>query len=136
MDILVQTGITLLLINLSNTTKIEVSVSANPNVTVEKEGTSLKSFLTHHLKKIFSWAGSRTSEIKDYRMEYHLTPKDGDLQSQEVLLNGSVLKVNREGDIPQFVPHMVDAGLPIAVSPMSILFVSLPAFEIPACKKV
>jgi len=66
-------------------------------------------------------------------MEYHLTAKDGDLHSQTMLLNGAILELTGDGDIPSLDLAMVAAGLPIRVAPLSIAFVSLPSLEISAC---
>jgi heparanase len=38
------------------------------------------------------------------RQEYHLTPKDGNLQSQQLLLNGNVLATDADGEIPELEP--------------------------------
>ncbi|XP_057869228.1 heparanase-like protein 1 [Cryptomeria japonica] len=126
-------GITLLLINLNGDTSIDVNVSAYPNITESKKGQTAKESFVHALKKFFSWAGSKTSDVKDYRMEYHLTAKDGDLHGQTMLLNGAILKLTEDGDIPPLNAVMVDATLPISVAPFSIVFVSLPGISVPAC---
>lgn len=129
------TGITLLLINLSNDTNVDILVSSYPNSTMYKRSLNAKESFIHKIKKFLAWAGSKTSEVKDYRMEYHLTPKDGDLHSQTMLLNGAILELTEDGNIPSLDPVMVDAGLPIPVAPLSIAFVSLPGLDIPACLK-
>ncbi|KAL5669275.1 hypothetical protein ACJX0J_021496, partial [Zea mays] len=49
------------------------------------------------------------------REEYHLAPKDGDLQSQQVLLNGHVLATDADGDIPELEPVRVDGTQPVTV---------------------
>lgn len=127
------TGITLLLINLSNDTKVDILVSAYPNSTMYKRRPNAQESFIHKIKRFVAWAGIKTSKVKDYRMEYHLTPKDGDLHSQTVLLNGADLELTEDGDIPSLDPVMVDSGLPIPVAPLSIAFVSLPGLEISAC---
>ena len=125
-----QIWIALLLINLSKDTKIDVHVSSHPNSTMYNGRPNAKESFIHKIKKFVAWAGIKTSKVKDYRMEYHLTPKDGDLHSQTVLLNGAVLELNEDGDIPSLYPVKVDFGLPILVAPLSIAFVSLPCLEI------
>ncbi|MCO5566701.1 hypothetical protein L7F22_020379 [Adiantum nelumboides] len=70
---------------------------------------------------------------KIMRMEYHLTPKDGDLTSQIVLLNGEPLHVNDRGELPLLSPKVVGESAPLLVNPLSILFVSLPYLHVAAC---
>ncbi|KAH9331785.1 hypothetical protein KI387_003893, partial [Taxus chinensis] len=127
------TGITLLLINLSNDTSIDILVSSYPNATLNMKGQSGKQSFVHTLKRILSWAGSKTSDVKEYRMEYHLTAKDGDIHGQTMLLNGVILKLTEDGDIPSLGPVLVNVRIPISVAPLSIVFVSLPGIDIPVC---
>lgn len=68
------------------------------------------------------------------REEYHLTPKDGKLQSQQVLLNGNVLATDSNGDIPKLEPVQVEGTKPITVAPYSIVFAHIPSFNAPACR--
>ncbi|XP_020398167.1 heparanase-like protein 3 [Zea mays] len=68
------------------------------------------------------------------RHEYHLTPKDGDLTSQVVLLNGRALATDAAGNIPALEAVEVDAARPIAVTPYSIVFARVPHFSAPACR--
>lgn len=67
------------------------------------------------------------------REEYHLTPKDGNIQSDEMLLNGSPLKLTDSSDIPAMNPRLVDPTSPISVAADSIVFVTIRNFEAPAC---
>ncbi|KAK8950475.1 Heparanase-like protein 3 [Platanthera guangdongensis] len=67
------------------------------------------------------------------REEYHLTAKDGNLHSQEVLLNGIALNLNSKGGIPALKPNRVDESHPIELAPLSIVFAHLPNFHAPAC---
>jgi heparanase 1 len=67
------------------------------------------------------------------REEYHLTPKDGNIQSDVVLLNGTPLKLTESLDIPDLKPVMVSSSSPIKVGPQSIVFVNLKGFKAPAC---
>lgn len=69
----------------------------------------------------------------DQREEYHLTPKDGNILSNVLLLNGEALEVTQEYDIPAMNPRLVDATLPLKVAPRSIIFVTLRGFKAPAC---
>jgi heparanase 1 len=67
------------------------------------------------------------------REEYHLTPQDGNLHSQIMLLNGNVLSVNSDGDIPRLEPLYVNSSKPIRVAPFSIVFSHIPDAVVPAC---
>uniref|UniRef100_A0A0D9WMI3 Uncharacterized protein n=1 Tax=Leersia perrieri TaxID=77586 RepID=A0A0D9WMI3_9ORYZ len=108
-------GITLLLINLSGNTTNQVSVTS--------EGVHAKNTVKKHSRKL---AGSM-------REEYHLTPKDGNLQSQVMLLNGMALVTDANGGIPRLEPVKVDAAHPITVAAYSIVFAHIPNFSAPAC---
>jgi heparanase 1 len=68
------------------------------------------------------------------REEYHLTPKDGNLQSQHMLLNGNVLATDANGGIPKLEPVQVEGTQPITVGPYSIVFCHIPSFYAPACR--
>ncbi|KAJ1385867.1 Glycoside hydrolase, family 79 [Sesbania bispinosa] len=102
-------GITILLLNLDNCTTIQAKVA----LTFTKEP-------YHHLGE-------------PARREYHLTPKDGDLHSQIMLLNGKILTVNSAGDIPPLNPIYVDSSKPIIVGPLSIVFAHIPNVVLSAC---
>ncbi|KAI0501492.1 hypothetical protein KFK09_016437 [Dendrobium nobile] len=112
-------GVTMLLINLSNSTTFNVSVKNDLNLYPPKMG------------KI------STGEILEQgeREEYHLTPKHGKLQSRVVLLNGKQLKLTRTKDIPEINP--ISSGphpnATVQISPLSILFVRFKDFRAPAC---
>uniref|UniRef100_A0A7C9CQY1 Beta-glucuronidase n=1 Tax=Opuntia streptacantha TaxID=393608 RepID=A0A7C9CQY1_OPUST len=128
-------GVTLLLINLSNSTTYEIKVHNTmnralhvPNYSIPKQGS-----LKNKFKKAFSWAGSKASDQHLYREEYRLTPKDEFKQSQIILLNGKQLSVSEHGDIPHLEPAFVNAFSPIHISPLSITFMVLPKFEAPTC---
>ncbi|XVF43098.1 hypothetical protein PTKIN_Ptkin02bG0012900 [Pterospermum kingtungense] len=74
-------------------------------------------------------------EFKGYqnREEYHLTPLDGDIQSNFVLLNDVPLNPLDSVDIPAMDPKLVDASSPISVAPHSIVFVTIRDFNALAC---
>ncbi|KAF8399562.1 hypothetical protein HHK36_015429 [Tetracentron sinense] len=113
-----QPGITLLLINMSNSTSFNVSVVNDLNLYPENsESVEQDSHMTHG----------------EQREEYHLTPKDGDIQSDVVLLNGSPLKLTESSDIPTMNATLADPSSPIIVAPDSIVFVGLRDFKAPAC---
>ncbi|EXB65076.1 Heparanase-like protein 2 [Morus notabilis] len=103
-------GVTLLLINLSNSTFFDVAIAEDSNA---------------H-RKLF--------ESRSQREEYHLTAKDGDIQSDVVLLNGSPLQLTNSSDIiPQMQPVLVDSSSAIRVAPHSFVFVVLKDIKARAC---
>jgi heparanase 1 len=102
---LLQAGVTFLLINLSKDTEFLIKNINNHTI----NGESL-------------------------REEYHLSPKDGNLQSQTSLLNGNPLNVTN-GELPRLDPVFREGHAPIHVAPLSIAFIVIPNFEAPACAK-
>ncbi|WVY93931.1 hypothetical protein V8G54_033019 [Vigna mungo] len=94
-------GITVLLINMSNSTTIRVS-PVNDMLTYKEGGSSYL-----------------------MREEYHLTPKDGNtsynIQSEVVLLTGTPLKFTQSLVIPKMNPKLVDPSSTIKVKPDSIV---------------
>ena len=101
---------------MSNSTTFEVSVMDDLNLYPEDYSLS-----------------SGYSKYVWQREEYHLTPKDGNNQSDVVLLNGTPLKLTESSDIPAMDPQVVDAASPITVQPDSIVFATLRGFAAPAC---
>ncbi|KAL2340718.1 hypothetical protein Fmac_008658 [Flemingia macrophylla] len=128
-------GVTLLLINLSNQTHFILSVRNPVTASVENEvATSIhkESSFFDKLKKAFSWVGTKGSEVT-FREEYHLTPKDGYLRSQTMVLNGIPLELTDFGDIPSLNPVHNNVRSPIYMAPLSIAFIVYPNFDAPAC---
>jgi heparanase 1 len=124
-------------INLSNQTHFILNVK-NP-VTVKSNEVAKnihkeKNSFFDNLKKTFSWIGTKGSEVT-FREEYHLTPKDGNLRSQTMVLNGIPLKLTNEGDIPTLDPVHNDVRSPIYIVPLSIAFIVYPNFDAPACAR-
>lgn len=111
-----QDGIAVLLINMSNSTTFEISVVNDFNFYPEDQIKTMDD-----------------SDGTEQREEYHLTPKDGNIQSDVVLLNGIPLKLTESSDIPSMNSKLVDASLPITVVPDSIVFATLKGFQAPAC---
>ncbi|GKE71656.1 heparanase-like protein 3, partial [Tanacetum coccineum] len=105
-------GITILLINLDNNTSIiDVNLS------------------------VYNTRRTKMSETrKQIREEYHLTAKDGNLQSKVMMLNGKEVRVNSSGDIPLLTPLYVSSPEPITMAPYSTVFVHLPHFTVYACQ--
>ncbi|KAL3650685.1 hypothetical protein CASFOL_007088 [Castilleja foliolosa] len=119
-------GITLLLINLDNSTTVEVGFSvenAIPNKTVTLEQIAQQTEF-----------GKQYTKNEMVRFEYHLTANKGDLHSRIMLLNGEILRVNSSGMIPELQPKRVNASVPITLAPLSILFTQIPFIQVPACK--
>ncbi|XP_068656282.1 heparanase-like protein 1 isoform X2 [Aristolochia californica] len=129
-------GVTLLLLNLHNTTESRVTVYNDINVQIRTgetiEGERGSSF-TRSIKKAVAWVGRKASDNTEVREEYHLTAMDGYIRSQTMLLNGVPLQLTEDGNIPPLGPVLVDSTLPISVAPWSIAFVSVPKFEAQAC---
>ncbi|AQK84105.1 Heparanase-like protein 3 precursor [Zea mays] len=125
-------GITLLLINLSGntTTQVSVSVTTQGAVAAHKHGARKhvggRKFRHVHVPSFDEAAGG----VRD---EYHLTPKDGNLRSQIMLLNGRALATDTAGNIPALEAVKMDAAQPIAVAPYSIVFARISHFNAPAC---
>ncbi|XP_031252811.1 heparanase-like protein 3 [Pistacia vera] len=117
-------GITLLLINLDNSTTVHANVMFNKTLSMRYQR---KSQSTEIVQLPQASPGGNSRE------EYHLTAKDGDLHSQTMLLNGKVLSVNSEGDIPPLLPLIVNSTKEIVVDPLSIVFVHMPHVILPAC---
>ncbi|KAH6763097.1 hypothetical protein C2S52_020530 [Perilla frutescens var. hirtella] len=101
-------GISVLLINMSNSTTFDVLVEDDTKYNQE-----------------YSSANQRE--------EYHLKPKDGNILSDVLLLNGVPLKLTATFDIPVMNPQLVNAALPIKIDPDSIVFAVLKGFKAPAC---
>lgn len=113
-------GITVLLINMSNSTTFEVSVVNDLNLYPGDQED-----LNFYPEQIDLYAPQRE--------EYHLTPKGGNIQSDVLLLNGTPLKLTDSLDIPALNPQIVDPTLPVSVAPDSIVFATLRGFKAPAC---
>lgn len=132
---MVQAGITLLLINLSNRTEFVLNVENNMNINLHAPRHVLhkQNSLVLHVKRTVAWIGRKALDETVYREEYHLTPKNGYLRSKTMLLNGIPLELTKGADIPKFQPGIVDATSPIFITPMSMKFVVIPNFDAPAC---
>ena len=114
---------TLLLINLSNTTDFLITIESNMNMSLQKRNTRTNdSHLKHRRKRTAS------------REEYHLTPKDGLLRSSTVLLNGNPLETTKEGDIPNLMPVYRESNSFIRIASWSIAFIVIPDFVAGGCK--
>ncbi|KAJ7957716.1 heparanase-like protein 3 [Quillaja saponaria] len=118
-------GVTLLLINLDSSTTVQAQVAFNSSLILRHKRES-------HKSKIIKLPQGYVSETA--RQEYHLTPKDGDLHSRTMLLNGKILTVNSTGDIPPLEPVYVNSSTPIVVAPFSIVFAHIPNVGVPACR--
>ncbi|KAI3759270.1 hypothetical protein L6452_06962 [Arctium lappa] len=131
-----KTGITLLLINLSNQTHFRLGVHNIMNMnqhTTQHETSKKKTSLVHGLKTTVSWVGAKSTDEELYREEYHLTPQHGYIRSKTMLLNGVPLELTKNGDVPSFRPAMVKLNTPISITPLSIKFLQFPNFDAPGC---
>lgn len=134
--ILLQAGVTLLLINLSNHTDYKINVETNTGINLHvKERTSKgKISFAQGLKKTVLWVGSKSTDDALSREEYHLTPKDGDIRSKIMILNGKPVELTDGGDIPALDSLLLDVNSPISIAPLSIKFILFPNFNAPGCK--
>ncbi|PKA50322.1 Heparanase-like protein 1 [Apostasia shenzhenica] len=128
-----KTGVSVLLINLNNNTEFRITIQSEMNFKLNVESESKDDSLTHGLKKMVSWVGSKASAGSIKREEYHLTAKDGNHRSRVMLLNGRALELTEDGGIPDLLPSYVYNDAPVLVSPLSIAFVVIPNFETEAC---
>lgn len=131
---MLQVGITLLLINLSNQTDFTVNVKnvLEFDTAAQSRNTRKGSYFIHGLKRTVSWIG-KASDGPLHRKEYHLTPKDGNLRSKTMVLNQVPLEITKDGNIPELEPVLVPINSPLSITSLSIKFVVLPHFEAPAC---
>ncbi|KAK9027266.1 hypothetical protein V6N11_067104 [Hibiscus sabdariffa] len=127
-------GITLLLINLDNSTTVQAKLAFNSTLTLRHMHRSRIWHHQHKIHKTITIKLPKGMAAKITREEYHLTAKDGNLQSQTMLLNGKVLSVNSSGIIPPLEPVYVISRKPIMVAPLSIVFAHMPGVIVPACK--
>jgi len=68
------------------------------------------------------------------RDEYFLTAPGNDLRLQQTLLNGKLLELTPEGDIPPLEPVRRNGHEPLVMAPLSYGYVVLLQVEAPACK--
>ncbi|CAI0560187.1 unnamed protein product [Linum tenue] len=62
-----------------------------------------------------------------------MSPKDGDLQSKTMLLNGIQLQLTEKEGIPNLQPIRSRLSSPLYISSLSISFIVFPNFDSPAC---
>lgn len=105
----------------------------NMKLTVKGKDINGESSLARDIKRAVSWVGSTASDGHLTREEYHLTPKDGYLQSQTMVLNGIPLQLAEDEGIPKLDPVRVDVNSPIYITHLSIAFIVFPNFSARAC---
>ncbi|GLU17695.1 hypothetical protein SLE2022_340510 [Rubroshorea leprosula] len=112
-------SITLVLINMARSTSFNITLFNDENLYLDSVNQDSAS----------------NSNFKGYqpREEYHLTPKDGNIRSDVVLLNGTPLQLTESLDIPAMKPKLVDASSPLTVAADSIVFVTIRDFHASAC---
>ncbi|XP_006403100.2 heparanase-like protein 3 isoform X2 [Eutrema salsugineum] len=120
-------GITVLLMNLDNTTTVVATVELNNTFSL-RHAKHRKSSQKREISQL-PWVSN--GEIQ--REEYHLTAMDGNLHSQTMLLNGNALQISSTGDIPPLEPIHVNSTEPITIAPYSIVFVHMRTVVVPAC---
>ncbi|XP_039135243.1 heparanase-like protein 2 [Dioscorea cayenensis subsp. rotundata] len=108
-------GVTMLLINLSNSTGIDIKIASDMNLYPPRLEKYAEEMMTGE------------------REEYHLTAMNDDLKSTVMLLNGVPLNLTSDGEIPEMFPFIADASSPFHVAPSSIAFIKLKEFRAPAC---
>lgn len=121
-------GITLLLINLDENTTMDTTVLFNGTWSLQRRHHRI-----HRRKHAWSPNPGVYKAAQNTREEYHLTAKDGDIQSRIMLLNGQILGLNSSGDIPPLEPISVNSSAPIVIAPYSIAFIHMPYVVLPAC---
>jgi heparanase 1 len=118
----------LLLINLSNQSDFIINIYNHTNIKLkEKEKRRGDSPFMRSLKEKVGANGESLM-----REEYHLSPEDGNLQSQTSLLNGNPLNVSN-GELPRLDLDFREEYDLLCVAPLSIAFIVIPNFEAPTC---
>ncbi|GMY15553.1 heparanase-like protein 1 isoform X1 [Fagus crenata] len=127
-------SVTLLLLNLSKQSEFLITVHNRVNIDLQEkeESIMLKSPSKFGSKRKNSKAKKKASNKSLYREEYHLTPKDRNIQSQTSVLNGNPLNVTN-GEIPILDPIVNDENTPMYITPLSLVYIVIPNFEAPAC---
>ena len=114
-------GLTILLINLSNST---VSVDVNLKSAISTENRKKSKLIPHKPKE----------GMTSTRHEYHLSALNGDLHSQTSVLNGVPLELTPSGNLPSLdIPVVKENSAAVSVKAYSIVFVVLPDAQIPLC---
>ncbi|KAG8491679.1 hypothetical protein CXB51_014958 [Gossypium anomalum] len=111
-------GIVVLFINLDKSTTVQAKLAFNSTMTLRHnhESRTLRIQRMSSEKMIIELPQMVDAEIR--REEYHLTAKDGNLQSRTMLLNGNILSVDSSGNIPPLEPLYVNSAKPITVEPL------------------
>ena len=122
---LLQGGLTLLLMNLSNSTvNVAVNLLSHPKAETMSHGVKKSKYQLIPKK-------SKVLKPPTTRSEYHLSAPY--LHSQTVMLNGSPLELTQSGDYPSLDPITKENTSPVSVAPLSIVFVALPDAQVPIC---
>ncbi|KAL3683795.1 hypothetical protein R1sor_001817 [Riccia sorocarpa] len=114
-------GLTLLVLNYSNSTRHHLNLSLLSNLADESH------YITKHLLA-FSEASS-----EDMRLEYHMSAPNSNMSSDVVLLNGQLLLVTASGELPTLAPVKVNSASPISLEPLTYAYVVIPNANVPAC---
>ncbi|KAL9266430.1 Heparanase-like protein [Drosera capensis] len=130
-------GFALLLLNLNGGQEVRVSLSTeNGMITSQQSKNNGHGSKFSEQTPRWSSAAGLIPEIgtNAKREEYHFTAENGDLHSQTVLLNGKVLRVSPNGEIPKLEPTILNLLEPVIVAPYSVAFVHIPSIILPTCK--
>ncbi|KAE8648411.1 heparanase-like protein 1 [Cucumis sativus] len=112
-----RSGVTMLFINLSNTTEFTINIENHMNLSLHKSKPK----------------HSSSKNVGTQREEYHLTPQNGLLRSSTVLLNGKALELTNEGEVPDLTPVYRDSNSSISIPNWSIAFIVIPDFVAIGC---
>lgn len=119
----------MLLINISNTSAVNVEVDLKSSTTSDAPISTQKSG-----KKSKHLIGHKSKGMVPRRQEFHLTALNGDLHSQTSLLNGIPLEITPSGNLPSLdIPAVRQNSDPVSVAALSIVFVVLQDAQIPIC---
>ncbi|XP_068637528.1 heparanase-like protein 3 [Aristolochia californica] len=123
-------GLALLLINLDGKNTVHVDVATDSAISLRVSNHRHK----HSKRKSVRAGRVQKSSSMGIREEYHLTAKDGNIQSQTMLLNGNILAPTQDGEMPSFDPIKVISSEAIVVAPFSIVFSHIPDIDFHVCR--
>ncbi|KAK8943405.1 Heparanase-like protein 1 [Platanthera guangdongensis] len=126
--------ISLVLINLSNSTEFRIRIQKEMNGTNSMECETRRRSLFPWFEEDDTLRWNGIIRQSEQARGVSLTAKDGNLRSRTMLLNGRALQLTEFGQIPDLVPsHVDDDNSPILASPLSIVFAVIPGFDVKAC---
>ncbi|XP_038877281.1 LOW QUALITY PROTEIN: heparanase-like protein 1 [Benincasa hispida] len=114
-----RSGVTLLFINLSNTTEFTIKIESHMNPSLHNSNSRRPN--DSNLKY--------SSKVKDP----NLPTQNGLLRSSTVLLNENPLELTKEGELPNFTPVYSESNSSINIATWSIAFIVIPDFVAAGC---